>query len=729
MDGTYLNSMDFLHNYHVAPGALPTTFFQHHQHHHQVNQPYPWQFPHSTAMYSNPFYTGCYAPPTTVQLIGPFINNFPAPAMANSPPQQFAPRYCTGTLPHHDTSWVQAATMAPSAPPQYCTQRINNVKRQKKKKKSVGVVDADGNNIPRHDGPSAEYNPMLAERFKTALCVNLINHGTCPYRGRCMFAHGKKELRTPTQNQREGLTSERAIESFKEEIRTRKAAKLDEQQQPSVQQESSNGSASEDGRVERQAIGPIRAEITGCSSQSTTVQLSSEVHQPHRSAVQSVAIPCQIAGEISVVIDRPTESTVESGSKISRSKHVVDSSSTLGNSLHVVVNPYAPSSQPQNFQPISSPVPSLDVRWCDEHDAPLPEIYSSFSQLQLISAAKRTPRRDSEVGSSGGSGCEGGVVHLLSCPAYDCSKANFVRNNSSWSEEYLLQGEELPAGMVVVRRRSVTTTPIGFVNGERRRSNARHLEWYPEEEPHLYVKELFTTSDAVTSFHQPVPDHNTPLSQTNTPVLDTRRKGKNPSSSTEHPIGAQFFPHVVDVPNKHRLENFHRGNDDSASTRDMQVTGLHPSPLNSGNSAASSRVSVHPVESPLDSRDIFSTPLRGKQHDPYLRRDTANSATKCSNTAAGSFSFVAPDNLSAIFSDGGKSRSVSSTCSSQQQDDREATTSPRNSHNTTRPKQQSKRRRHTAMVGVQPIGANDAPQKTKNRKINGNKGPTNNKFS
>ena len=73
--------------------------------------------------------------------------------------------------------------------------------------------------------PSLETDLTLVARFKTKLCTNMENEGTCPYRGRCMFAHGVKELRTPEQNMADDLTSEYKIEQFKEQIRNRKAAR------------------------------------------------------------------------------------------------------------------------------------------------------------------------------------------------------------------------------------------------------------------------------------------------------------------------------------------------------------------------------------------------------------------------------------------------------------------------------------------------------------------------
>eukprot|EP00742_Colponemidia_sp_Colp-10_P017127 GILJ01019674.1.p1 GENE.GILJ01019674.1~~GILJ01019674.1.p1 ORF type:complete len:554 (+),score=78.43 GILJ01019674.1:431-2092(+) len=81
--------------------------------------------------------------------------------------------------------------------------------------------------------PSAIVDLSIIHKFKTKLCGNMETHGTCPYRGRCMFAHGSKELRTPEENLRDSLTSEAAIETFKADIRARKAARDMAQQQRS----------------------------------------------------------------------------------------------------------------------------------------------------------------------------------------------------------------------------------------------------------------------------------------------------------------------------------------------------------------------------------------------------------------------------------------------------------------------------------------------------------------
>lgn len=63
--------------------------------------------------------------------------------------------------------------------------------------------------------PMRDHKPILAERFKTKMCKNFVEHGHCPYVFRCMFAHGDHELRTKQMNLADGLYTEEAIKAFK----------------------------------------------------------------------------------------------------------------------------------------------------------------------------------------------------------------------------------------------------------------------------------------------------------------------------------------------------------------------------------------------------------------------------------------------------------------------------------------------------------------------------------
>jgi hypothetical protein len=66
--------------------------------------------------------------------------------------------------------------------------------------------------------PTVEGDKVIAERFRTKLCRNYLQHPDrpCPYEDRCMFAHGDHELRTATQNIADGLMNEDEIRLFKQ---------------------------------------------------------------------------------------------------------------------------------------------------------------------------------------------------------------------------------------------------------------------------------------------------------------------------------------------------------------------------------------------------------------------------------------------------------------------------------------------------------------------------------
>jgi hypothetical protein len=65
------------------------------------------------------------------------------------------------------------------------------------------------------ESAGSQHRPILAERFRTKLCRNHVERGTCPYVHRCMFAHGEFEMRTTAQNVADRLFSEDAIRAFK----------------------------------------------------------------------------------------------------------------------------------------------------------------------------------------------------------------------------------------------------------------------------------------------------------------------------------------------------------------------------------------------------------------------------------------------------------------------------------------------------------------------------------
>eukprot|EP00672_Neobodo_designis_P016486 CAMPEP_0174828180 /NCGR_PEP_ID=MMETSP1114-20130205/1181_1 /TAXON_ID=312471 /ORGANISM="Neobodo designis, Strain CCAP 1951/1" /LENGTH=296 /DNA_ID=CAMNT_0016061891 /DNA_START=45 /DNA_END=935 /DNA_ORIENTATION=- len=57
-------------------------------------------------------------------------------------------------------------------------------------------------------------NAFEPERFRTRLCKTFRKTGECPYGPRCMFAHGKAQLRTKRRNVADGLVSEAAVRAF-----------------------------------------------------------------------------------------------------------------------------------------------------------------------------------------------------------------------------------------------------------------------------------------------------------------------------------------------------------------------------------------------------------------------------------------------------------------------------------------------------------------------------------
>jgi hypothetical protein len=87
---------------------------------------------------------------------------------------------------------------------------------------------------PQHQDPAGVYTippspaaVVIAKKFRTKMCQNFVNTGTCPYLLRCVFAHGKDSLRTCAMNLRDNVTSEEAIKAFqRHEIESRQRAGL-----------------------------------------------------------------------------------------------------------------------------------------------------------------------------------------------------------------------------------------------------------------------------------------------------------------------------------------------------------------------------------------------------------------------------------------------------------------------------------------------------------------------
>jgi hypothetical protein len=57
--------------------------------------------------------------------------------------------------------------------------------------------------------------------FKTRLCNNFLETGTCRYAARCRFAHGPSDMRSQDDNIRDGLFSEQALVVFQAAMRNR----------------------------------------------------------------------------------------------------------------------------------------------------------------------------------------------------------------------------------------------------------------------------------------------------------------------------------------------------------------------------------------------------------------------------------------------------------------------------------------------------------------------------
>jgi hypothetical protein len=85
-------------------------------------------------------------------------------------------------------------------------------------------------NTASHAGfviPPSPAAVVIAKKFRTKMCQNFINTGTCPYLLRCVFAHGEEALRTLEMNLRDNITSEEAVKAFqRHEIEARQRAGL-----------------------------------------------------------------------------------------------------------------------------------------------------------------------------------------------------------------------------------------------------------------------------------------------------------------------------------------------------------------------------------------------------------------------------------------------------------------------------------------------------------------------
>jgi len=69
-------------------------------------------------------------------------------------------------------------------------------------------------NVAASADPESNKAEIIAERFKTRLCKSYRKSGECPYFHRCMFAHGKDDIRTTEQNVAAGLVTENAVKAW-----------------------------------------------------------------------------------------------------------------------------------------------------------------------------------------------------------------------------------------------------------------------------------------------------------------------------------------------------------------------------------------------------------------------------------------------------------------------------------------------------------------------------------
>ncbi|CAD2214581.1 Zinc finger protein CTH1 [Angomonas deanei] len=117
------------------------------------------------------------------------------------------------------------------------------------------IVDPQSNN---NVSSEAEEKHILADRYKTKMCKNYLETGSCPYEVRCMFAHGEEELRTAEQNLADGLDTEEAIKAFQRAVYgggKKKKSKKNNKKRRTLEILPSNGMPQEDaGLVNQQPL-------------------------------------------------------------------------------------------------------------------------------------------------------------------------------------------------------------------------------------------------------------------------------------------------------------------------------------------------------------------------------------------------------------------------------------------------------------------------------------------
>lgn len=85
---------------------------------------------------------------------------------------------------------------------------------------------------------------QMVERYKTRICKAFTKTGECPYDFKCMFAHGKADVRTKKMNIRDGLTSDVAVRAHQWRIKSASDPKVIEPTKAAILASTFGGAAS-----------------------------------------------------------------------------------------------------------------------------------------------------------------------------------------------------------------------------------------------------------------------------------------------------------------------------------------------------------------------------------------------------------------------------------------------------------------------------------------------------
>lgn len=112
---------------------------------------------------------------------------------------------------------------------------------------------------------AAAKKKQFAIRFKTELCRSFETEHHCPYEGKCVFAHGASDLRTPEQNEADGLITDTAIRGWlRRQKQQQQAPKKQANEWSEVQRDDSFASTPSEGPLSEPAATP--APSAGASS-------------------------------------------------------------------------------------------------------------------------------------------------------------------------------------------------------------------------------------------------------------------------------------------------------------------------------------------------------------------------------------------------------------------------------------------------------------------------------